>query len=477
MTTSPGLTSRFAEGLHALGRGVPLAEHHRAAARLLIMDGLAVAVAGSGEPGPSLLRRTFAGPAGACTLIGAEGRADPVAAARINGAAMHVLDFEAMWSPPNHATSTTLPALLAAAEAKGADGAAVLAGYVAGVEAQCRLRRASQVIEPRAFNFHPPGLVGPIGAAVAAGHLLGLSPLQLRHAIGVAASCCGSLLANVGSMTKALHCGNAAASGLMAALLAEGGFTANPDVLEAPHGYAGNLVETLDEADLTAVGRPLMLEDPGFAFKLFPCQYGTHFAVTAALELAPQLGDPARITGVELVTPEMDYIDRPRPRTGLEGKFSFQYTAAAALLDGKVTIASFADARLARPDMQRLLGLIELRQDPALPASFEAMEVRIVVHRQGLPPLEAVCPAPRGYLRKGAPVGAAEIEAKARDCLATRLPPATVEAVVDGARRIDMLSAAELAALIKLTVPSPADSMGWSDRSPPVRQNGPAPTH
>ncbi|MFM6022938.1 MAG: MmgE/PrpD family protein, partial [Dolichospermum sp.] len=94
--------------------------------------------------------------------------------ARINGAAMHVLDFEPMWNPANHSLSTTLPALLALAEMRGdIDGAGLLTALTTGIEAQARLRKASAMFEPGEFIFHPPGMVGAIGSAVGCGILLG----------------------------------------------------------------------------------------------------------------------------------------------------------------------------------------------------------------------------------------------------------------------------------------------------------------
>ena len=140
-------------------------------------------------------------------------------------------------------------------------------------------------------------------------------------------------------MTKATHCGWAAAAGLDAALLAWRGFTANMDILEAPNGYAEAFFEhDHDLAVLLTFGQSYRMVEPGFAIKMFPSQYATHFAITAALELHRQIADPSTIQAVRIATPVMPYVDRPRPRTGLDGKFSFQYTVAAALLDGAVTV-------------------------------------------------------------------------------------------------------------------------------------------
>lgn len=448
------LTQRYCDVLHRISYD-NLSDKARRSARRLILDGLSVAVAGVNYPGPNILRETLGTPPGPCTLIGTATRVDPLVAARANGAAMHVLDFEAMWSPANHATSTCLPAILAAAQistaaGKPVDGKTILAAYVAGVEAQQRVRLASGLLEPRNFSFHPPGQVGPLGGAVGAAHVLGLDALQLRHAVGIAASSCGSLMANAGSMTKAMHTGNAAANGLLAALLASRGFTSNLEILDVAHGYIGNLVPHLDVDHLCHTDRPLMIDSPGFAIKLFPSQYGTHFGINAALDAHKLIADPREIVAADLYTPDMGYIDRALPRTGLEGKFSFQYTVAVGLMDGRVVIDSFSDAWLARPELQALLPNVKVHVDRSRPAGFEEMEVRLVVRLRDGSQVETVCTAPRGYRDKGAAVSDAEIEAKARDCLSRRLDAGQVEHAVAILQKFDTLDAAAIEPLFGL---------------------------
>src|SRR2546428_13891807 len=108
-----------------------------------------------------------------------------------------------------------------------------------------------------------------MGTVGTASHLLTLTLPQLQNAVGIAASRAGGLMANVGTMTKATHCGWAAAGGLDAALLARRGFTGNTEIFEAPNGYADAFFgEGFDFSALTAFGRPYRLVDPGFAIKL-----------------------------------------------------------------------------------------------------------------------------------------------------------------------------------------------------------------
>jgi len=448
MTVTAELCERIA-GIGYDELGAPAIE----AARRLILDGIAIAIAGTEEAAIEILAAHHREQGGApqATAIGNGFRLNTVAAAALNGAAMHVLDFEPMWSPANHALSTTLAAVLALAEQRGASGREVLTALVKGVEMQGWIRRASGQYEARTLRFHPPGAAGPLGAAVAAGHLLKLDVGQLAHAIGIAASRAGGLMANAGTMTKSTHCGHAAALGLESALLAARGFTANAAVFEAAQGYAPAFYDdAFKREEMLGYGRaPLRLVDPGYTIKMFPSQFGTHFGITAGLELHRQISDPAAIRRARLTAPVMAYVNRPRPATGLEGKFSLQYTAAAALLDGKVSIRTFTDARLAKPDMQDLLGKFELVLDPAISGRFEDMHVLLRVEVDDGRVIETRCNGPRGKWGTP-PISEAEHLVKVRDCLATRLAPAIAEQLIALARRVDEFDAAGLRQLMQL---------------------------
>lgn len=422
------------------------------AARRLVLDGLAIAVAGAAEEEAiSILASHYRDQGGAAqaTAIGHGFRLNTVAAAALNGAAMHVLDYEPMWSPANHALSTTLAGTLALGEALGSSGREVITALVKGIELQGWIRQASGQYEATTMRLHAPGSAGPFGAAVAAGHLLGLGADQLAHAIGISASRAASVLANVGTMTKSTHCGQAASLGLEAALLAARGFTANADTFGAKQGYADTFHADFDAQVLRNYGqKPWRIVTPGYAIKMFPSQYGTHFGITAGLELHAKLPAAREIRSVVLTAPIMRYVDRPRPKTGLDGKFSLQYTAAAALLDGRVDIATFSDARLFQPDMQDLLAKIEVRQDASIPGRFEDMHVDLEVTLVDGNVLTTRCTAPRGKWGTP-PIAAAEHLVKVRDCFSRRLDPATTEEVVGLASRMETLDAAQVRTLMQ----------------------------
>jgi aconitate decarboxylase len=464
------VTRRFAEHLH----GLALRDHGpsaRAAAVSLLLDGIAVGALGAAQTGPRLLADLAAGTGGTpvATLIGRPERVSGPEAARVNGAAMHVLDYEPMWNPANHALSTTLPAVLALAEMLGrrhasvADrpavgGAAILTALAIGIETQARLRLASNQFEPGALVFHPPGVVGPLGSAVACGLLLGLEPEVLSQAIGIATSRAGTILANVGSMTKALHCGQAAAAGLESALLAARGFTADEDALSGPRGYGRTfLTSAFDPAPLTEVRERLHIEEPGPAFKLYPSQYGTHFVITAALEAGRARPAGARIERVRIISPAMPYVDRPAPPSGLAGKFSFQYVTAMALLDGEVTVKSFTDERRFRPDVVELLPKIVIETDAAREGRFDRMTVDVEVELADGSTASGRCDGPPGIW--GRPADPARLVAKARDCLVPTFGEEPTARIMTDARTFaDLTPAGVLEFMSRLAVDSTAEA-------------------
>jgi aconitate decarboxylase len=388
-------------------------------------------------------------------------KASAVQAAWVNAMATHVLDFEPMWSPPTHAVSPTVPVAFALAETRATTGEEIVTAVAKGIEIQGRLQFAGDQYSPEKLKFHPPGVAGVFGSAVVAATMLGLDVRGMQHALGIAASRAGALLANVGSMTKCTHCGNAAASGFEAALLAQQGFTANPDVLEAHKGVVETFyADSFDPEKLLGYGQPFRVVDPGLALKMFPSQYGTHYAITAGLDLHARIGRPSRIKHLRMVTPVMKYVDRPRPGTGLDGKFSLQYAACAAILDGAVRIDTFTDERRFRDDMVAILEKTTLVQDASIQGDFHHMRVEIEAELDDASRLSAVCRGPRGSW--GVPLAPGDHRAKLDDCFGRALPAAQAAELIDALSRLPQLDSrgvAKLTALMGATV----------EKQPPAR--------
>lgn len=344
-------------------------------ARGAIMDGTANMLAGSREPLAGVLLKHLSNFTGdsTSTVVGHTLRTDPLNAAFANGIFCHSMDFELMWYPPTHPTGPTLAVVLAISDLRKVSGKEALGALVAGFEIQGQLNRAIFETGTRWPNgLHPPGLVGPFGAAVTSAILLGLNVRQTQNALGIVASRAGGLMANTGTMTKSSHSGHSARMGLESALLAEVGFTGSEAVLETTHGF--NEVYFQGALDLEALvesyGRPYRMVDPGVIVKKHPSQYPTHWSIDAALEIRSTHDfKPEDIAYVSVeVGADNESARIERPETGLAGKFSISYTVAAALLDGVIEIDTFRDERLRSTDLQELLKKISIVRNPSIRA-------------------------------------------------------------------------------------------------------------
>lgn len=330
------------------------------AAKVAIMDGFANMLAGATQPLADIMAEYVRKLGGSddATVVGRSFKSNPPSAAFANGVFGHCLDFEIQGFPPTHGTSSCLPSALALGEMAGVSGKTVIVAYTLGWEIQGRLRAASAGASNP--SYHPPGLVGPLGAAAAAAKVLHLNPHQTMMALGIAASRTGGLTANTGTMVKSTHPGNAARMGAESATLAHMGFVSSEDILERRHGYADALFGgSMDWGAVTdGLGETFRLVDPGFDIKRFPAQITMQRPIEAVVNLRER--NRLSADDVESLTIELrgEGHSGPVPRSGLDGKFSVEYCGAAGMLDGHVNIETFTDGRRFAPDMEAFLARV-----------------------------------------------------------------------------------------------------------------------
>lgn len=387
----------------------------------VVLDGIAVMVAGTREPSgiAELLwgYSSESGARGVASVIGGGFRTDAQSAAFANGSLGHALDFDNTWWPVAHPTSSILPAVLAVAEARQLSGQRVMEALVAGFEVHGRLRLATEM-SPFGVGFHRNGVAGIMGAVAAVGRLTELSADELATAFGVAGSRAGSMSSNTGTMTKPASAGHAARMGIESARLAEIGFTAHCDIF-GTGGYLDLFFGVgLNDSALLVEGfaNPFRLVSPGIGFKKYPCNYFTHRAIDAVRDIT-QASGPLRepdIRAVRIIGPRFDYIDRNPPKTGLEAKFSLQYVTAVAALDGEVTLNSFSDEQLLRPEVRALLGKTAVLPSDEISLDFRYTWTQVEID-VGDRTLVARCDIPRGMW--GHPLSRQERLDKVRDCL------------------------------------------------------------
>ncbi len=319
-------------------------------ARVGILDTVGVTLAGSREPCATLLTQALAPAAGPAVLFGHARRTGPLEAALINGAASHALDFDDCNNTlGGHPSVPILPALFAQADQAPVSGERFLAAYVAGFEMETKLALCVHFYH-YTKGWHPTATLGVFGAAAACAHLLGLDESATAIALALAASSAAGIKANFGTMTKPFHVGRCAREGLLAARMAQAGYTANSaSVFEHEQGFfeVYNGAGTYDAAKgLKAWSQPLDIVRPGIAIKQYPCCGSTHPAIDAAIELArahAPRADAIASIDVWIHPRRLQHTNRPDPGSELDAKFSLQYVVARALLDGSVTLAHFED--------------------------------------------------------------------------------------------------------------------------------------
>jgi 2-methylcitrate dehydratase PrpD len=399
------------------------------AAKAAILDTFAVALAARGERVVSAVEGFVGeeGSAGPCTVWGSALRAGPARAALVNGTAAHALDFDDVcWAMNAHPSAVLWPAALAVAEKVGASGAQALLGYIAGFEAEADLG-AALGREHYAAGFHPTATLGTVAAAVTAGCVLEADAACLRRAIGIACSEAAGSRMSFGTDTKPLHAGLAAQAGVTAALLAGRGVTAREDAIEADMGLAALYRGTIPSAPRTGYA----LVSAGIEQKLYPSCRFTHRVIDAVLALRARNAERDLVAIDCVVDPfASEIVTHPRPTTGLEAKFSMEYCAAVAWLDGVPGPNAFSDLRAARNDVQRLLRLVTVQR------GTPDLETVTVTWANGRTDFETVRVAKGSPAR---PLTADERLEKVRAC-ASALLADRFDAFVDLAGRLEALT-------------------------------------
>jgi 2-methylcitrate dehydratase PrpD len=353
------------------------------AAKIAILDGIANLVAGCAQPIAAVVRPYVNGKAGVeeSSVVGQRQKLPASSAAWLNGVFMHCLDYEVQGYPSSHGTSSILPAALAVGERRGASGSDLLLSYVIGWDVQQRIRTAGEHGDMR--GFHPPGVVGPMGAAAAAARVLGLDPKRTATAFGLAASRASGLFANNGTMTKATHPGNAARTGVESAELAAAGLTANLNILEDPRGFVSAIFGgVFDWPTLVeGLGTRYHLVDPGYTIKPYPAEIYMQWPIDAARTLRARGKINFRDIAAVVVEPPAFRKDlsRPSPESGLDGKFSYEYCVAVALTQEAVTIGSFSDDVRFSADIVDMLPKITLKRNPDISSDKRKTWTRITV--------------------------------------------------------------------------------------------------
>jgi 2-methylcitrate dehydratase PrpD len=351
--------------------------------RHAILDWLGVSIAGASEPSARAARAVLRAEGGreVARVLGTSERMTARQAALAGGIAGHALDFDDM-GPGGHPSVVVLPAVFAVAEEIGADGRATLEAILQGYETLDLVGNGCGYMTSYARGYHCTGTFGAFGATIGVGRLLNLDALGLQRAMGIAGTQASGLKASFGTMSKHLNAGNAAAVGVLAARLAEAGFTGATNVLESPQGFA--VAHNDSPADFnpsgpgTSLGERLAVER--IMFKPHAACAGTHSTINGIQAIMAQRRfSIEEIDEVELVVSEqlLPVCGIAEPTTGVEGMFSVRHAATLALTGGMTGPGGFTDERVRDPYLIAIRKLVKVTPVARLPHTGSPAEVSI----------------------------------------------------------------------------------------------------
>ena len=340
-------------------------------AKRCVMNSCGVALYGTLDPAINIMLDFLRaeGSAAQATVIGSGFRTSPQNAALANGFLGHLEDYDDTHTTVIHPSAPILPAALALSEQRTVSGKELLAAFAIGVDVACRIGLVFYShFREGAAHWHITNTCGVLGAAAAAGRLLKLTEQQMVYGFAIAGTQASGVREVFGSMCKPFHAGKAAQNGTVAALLAQRGFTGTDGIFEGERGLVGVMATGHDINEATKeLGTRWELPQTGL--KPYACGQANHGFLDAVLALRKKNGvSPQTIKhmqgSVQQFAPAL--VRRRHPRSGLESKFCYYHSMAAAMIDGQALPAQFTDARATDPAVEALRNRIDFSEDPSL---------------------------------------------------------------------------------------------------------------
>jgi 2-methylcitrate dehydratase PrpD len=365
----------------------------RETARSLLFDYLVVARRGAAS-GPGVTAQRLLDGAGPAVVDGTSRTTSADRAALVNGIAGHSIELDDTYEPASiHPGVVVWPAVLALADEHQVRLDELLDAATAGYDAACALGDRLDPGEVYRRGFHPTGICGPIAAAAAASALLGATPEERQHAVGIAASASSGLLEFLadGAWTKPFHAGHGAASGLQAARLAAVGYTGPRSAIDGPLGFLhafGGRDDTGEDALYPPVGYGLART----AIKSYPCCRYMHGNMDLLLDLAhDEELDAADVASVSCAVLSAGWglvadpsAEKLRVHGTVDAQFSMPFGAALALTHRRATLEDFESASEMAHELAPLMRKIECSQSARIETDYpEAWGAEIEVRTRG----------------------------------------------------------------------------------------------
>lgn len=303
------------------------------------------------------------------TIIPTRRRHSPLVAALVNGASSHVVEMDDLHRQSVfHPGASILPAVFAVAEKEHVSGRDLILGILAGYETGIRAALAAGKSHYR--YWHTTATCGTFGAAAGAAKILHLKYEPFAWALGSAGTMSSGLweFLTEGAMSKHLHTGKSSMNGLLAALLAQKGFTGSSRIFEGEKGF---LRATSDDYDLDVLTNGIgeIFQTASNSLKYHASCGHTHSAIDATLKAWG--GVNMEVSAIRSITvyvyqEALNLLENVEPHSPYIAKFNLPFCVATALRFGHVDVDDFTDERLTNPEILGLMDIISLKEDPEL---------------------------------------------------------------------------------------------------------------
>ena len=413
------------------------------AARMHFADTVACIAAGSGSAAAAAVASAAAKKNAAPTstaLCSGGFKTGVHEAAMINAVSAHCRDYDDMSIGLNgHASAVLVPVCIALGEQRHSSGRDVLNAYIAGVEADSLL---GKMLHGSGYykGWNTSCTVGTVGAAVAAGKLLGLNEAQLVEAIGMAAGASACVKENYGTAAKDISLAMTAHNAVFAAEMAELGCNSNHKVFEGENGIYKSVGIDRSVSDFKAVdaGHVSDFLAPGMIIKPYPTCRGNHNALdcfmTIVRENALQPEDIKRVR-CRVDQAAMDTDKYPFPTTAEQAKFSMRYCLGLMLYKRELSTADFDASASLDERAVRFMDKVDVSFDPEIKdARFgTAVTVETVDGRSF---------EKSGRFASGDPmnpISGEAMRAKLRQCFGAHYPAEQTDAIIGCLESLDRL--------------------------------------
>ena len=437
---------RFVEFMRSMGRD-EIPQHVIQQAKACVLDSIACGLFGSRQPwGEIMAANTAAESAsGPCTVLGRADRLAAAPAALVNGTAIHGYELDDLIvGAVVHPGAIIIPAALAAAELSKSSGLGFLLGVIGGYEAMARVSLALGP-EPSQRGFHVTAVVGPIGAAVAAGVTMGLGTEELLAAIGLACSASSGIKSfaggSGGGMVKRMHAGRSAEAGVRMCQLALRGFTGPRAALDGRFGLLEVFGGKTANAERLCDGLGEHWATDDIWVKVYPMCGGIHTAVQLLEQLrgsTPLAAGDVQAVRIGVSKFAARNNGDPTPVDTMGAQYSIPYCAAVALLADPKDPAMFSDRALARADFRDVASRVSLCVDDEAESAYpNKLAARVELHLRGGEVRTSSALDAHGT--PADPCSDAERRTRFLKLGSAALSPAELNSVVDAVERLDTL--------------------------------------